>query len=79
VLVDRIRYLLIARLLRLTRLLVLTERYQVMVTTFLKLIRSLMPYLGITFCLVCFFCTSSVQVKFICTIYFFCYISESET
>ena len=40
---DRIRYLLIARLLRLTRLLVLMERYQVMVTTFLKLIPSLMP------------------------------------
>jgi two pore calcium channel protein len=59
---EWIRYLLIARLLRLTRLLVLMERYQVMVTTFLKLIPSLMPYLGITFCLMCFFCTLGVQL-----------------
>jgi len=59
---EWIRYLLIARLLRLTRLLVLVERYQVMVTTFLKLIPSLMPYLGITFCLMCFFCTLGIQL-----------------
>jgi two pore calcium channel protein len=59
---EWIRYLLIARLLRLTRLLVLMERYQVMVTTFLKLIPSLMPYLGITFCLMCFFCSLGVQL-----------------
>jgi two pore calcium channel protein len=58
---EWIRYLLIARLLRLTRLLVLMERYQVMVSTFLKLIPSLMPYLGITFCIMCFFCTLGVQ------------------
>ena len=61
-LAGRIRYLLIARLLRLTRLLVLMERYKVMVSTFLKLIPSLMPYLGITFLLMCFFCTLGVQV-----------------
>jgi hypothetical protein len=62
-LAGRIRYLLIARLLRLTRLLVLMERYKVMVSTFLKLIPSLMPYLGITFLLMCFFCTLGVQVR----------------
>ncbi|XP_024390296.1 two pore calcium channel protein 1 [Physcomitrium patens] len=59
---ELIRYLLIARLLRLTRLLVLVERYKVMVATFFKLIPNLMPYLGIVFCLMCLFCSLGVHL-----------------
>lgn len=60
---HRIRYLLIARLLRLMRLLVLVERYKVMVGTFFKLIPSLTPYLGIIFCLMCLFCSLGIHVR----------------
>lgn len=59
---EWIRYLLICRLLRLTRLLVLVERYKVMVATFFKLIPNLMPYLGIVFCLMCLFCSLGVHL-----------------
>ncbi|KAG0562970.1 hypothetical protein KC19_9G186300 [Ceratodon purpureus] len=59
---EWIRYLLICRLLRLTRLLVLVERYKVMVSTFFKLIPNLMPYLGIVFCLMCLFCSLGVHL-----------------
>ncbi|CAM6046974.1 unnamed protein product [Sphagnum compactum] len=59
---EEIRYLLIARLLRLTRLLVLVEQYKVLVSTFFKLIPSVMPYLGVTFCSMCLFCILGNQV-----------------
>lgn len=59
---EWIRYLLIARLMRLTRLLVLVERYKVMVATFFKLIPNLMPYLGMVFCLMCIFCSLGVHL-----------------
>lgn len=59
---EWIRYLLIARLLRLTRLLVLVERYKVMVATFFKLIPNLLPYLGMVFCLMCVFCSLGVHL-----------------
>jgi two pore calcium channel protein len=59
---EWIRYLLIARLLRLTRLLVLVKQYKVLVSTFFKLIPSVMPYLGVTFCCMCLFCILGNQV-----------------
>ncbi|KAL3701109.1 hypothetical protein R1sor_019131 [Riccia sorocarpa] len=59
---GRIRYLLIAQVLRLFRGLMLIERYRVKVGTFIKLIRHLLPYLGINFFLMCIYCTMGVQV-----------------
>lgn len=59
---EWIRYLLIARMLRLIRLLVHIRRYRAFVATFLTLIPSLMPYLGTVFCVLCLYCTLGVQL-----------------
>ncbi|XP_008793100.1 two pore calcium channel protein 1 isoform X2 [Phoenix dactylifera] len=59
---EWIRYLLIARMLRLIRLLLHIRRYRAFVATFLTLIPSLMPYLGIIFCLLCIYCSLGVQL-----------------
>lgn len=59
---EWIRYLLIARLLRLIRLLVHVDRYRVIISTFLKLIPRLTPYLGMIFCLMCIYCSLGVQL-----------------
>lgn len=68
--VYRIRYLLIARMLRLIRLLMHVQQYRAFVATFLTLIPSLMPYLGTIFCILCVYCSLGVQVHqcliFIC-------------
>lgn len=58
---EWIRYLLIARMLRLIRLLMHVRRYRAFVATFLTLIPSLMPYLGTIFCVLCFYCSLGVQ------------------
>jgi hypothetical protein len=60
--VCRIRYLLIARLLRLIRILMYVRSYQAFVATFLTLIPSLMPYLGTIFCVMCIYCSLGIQV-----------------
>lgn len=59
----RIRYLLLARMLRLIRLLMHVKQYRGFVATFLTLIPSLMPYLGIIFCVLCIYCSLGVQVN----------------
>ncbi|MCO5597029.1 hypothetical protein L7F22_051102 [Adiantum nelumboides] len=59
---EWIRYLLIARLLRLIRLLLHVKRYRVIISTFLKLIPRLTPYLGMIFCLMCIYCSIGVQL-----------------
>lgn len=59
---EWIRYLLIARLLRLIRLLLHVKRYRVIISTFLKLIPRLTPYLGMIFCLMCLYCSIGVQL-----------------
>ncbi|KAG0491078.1 hypothetical protein HPP92_007941 [Vanilla planifolia] len=59
---EWIRYLLIARMLRLIRLLLRVQRYRAFVATFLTLIPSLMPYLGIIFCVLCIYCSAGVQL-----------------
>lgn len=59
---EWIRYLLIARMLRLIRLLMHVRRYRAFVATFLTLIPSLMPYLGTIFCVLCFYCSLGVQI-----------------
>lgn len=59
---EWIRYLLIARLLRLIRLLVHVERYRVIISTFLKLIPRLTPYLAMIFCVMCLYCSLGVQL-----------------
>ncbi|PQQ19050.1 hypothetical protein Pyn_16967 [Prunus yedoensis var. nudiflora] len=59
---TRIRYLLIARMLRLIRILMHVQRYRAFIATFLALIPSLMPYLGTIFCILCIYCTLGVQV-----------------
>lgn len=61
-LVNRIRYLLIARMLRLIRLLIHVRRCRAFIATFLTLIPSLMPYLGTLFCVMCVYCSLGVQV-----------------
>lgn len=60
---NRIRYLLLARMLRLIRLLMHVKRYRAFVATFLTLIPSLMPYLGIIFCILCIYCSLGEQVR----------------
>ncbi|KAL4585328.1 hypothetical protein LXL04_009946 [Taraxacum kok-saghyz] len=57
-----VRYLLIARMLRLIRLLMHVQRYRAFVATFLTLIPSLMPFLGTIFCVMCIYCTIGIQV-----------------
>lgn len=59
---EWIRYLLIARLLRLIRLLMHVQQYRAFVATFLTLIPSLMPYLGTIFCVLCIYCSVGVQI-----------------
>ncbi|GJW79281.1 two pore calcium channel protein 1 isoform X2 [Tanacetum coccineum] len=59
---EWIRYLLIARMLRLIRLLMHVKRYRAFIATFLTLIPSLMPYLGTVFCVMCIYCTLGIQV-----------------
>ncbi|KAM7272062.1 hypothetical protein ACFE04_031276 [Oxalis oulophora] len=59
---EWIRYLLIARMLRLIRLLLHVESYRAFIATFLTLIPSLMPYLGTIFCILCIYCSIGVQV-----------------
>ncbi|XP_020581942.1 LOW QUALITY PROTEIN: two pore calcium channel protein 1 [Phalaenopsis equestris] len=59
---EWIRYLLIARMLRLIRLLLNVRQYRGFVATFLTLIPSLMPYLGIIFCVLCIYCSAGVQL-----------------
>ncbi|KAL4281329.1 hypothetical protein GQ457_03G006550 [Hibiscus cannabinus] len=58
---EWIRYLLLARMLRLIRLLMHVQSYRAFVATFLTLIPSLMPYLGTIFCVLCIYCTIGVQ------------------
>ncbi|XP_004487279.1 two pore calcium channel protein 1 isoform X2 [Cicer arietinum] len=59
---EWIRYLLLARMLRLIRLLMHVKRFRGFVATFLSLIPSLMPYLGTIFCVLCIYCSIGVQI-----------------
>ncbi|KAH9744011.1 Two pore calcium channel protein 1 [Citrus sinensis] len=59
---EWIRYLLLARMLRLIRLLMHVQQYRGFVATFLTLIPSLMPYLGTIFCVQCIYCSLGVQI-----------------
>ncbi|KAI4322675.1 hypothetical protein L6164_022345 [Bauhinia variegata] len=59
---EWIRYLLLARMLRLIRLLMHVQRCRAFVATFLTLIPSLMPYLGTIFCVLCIYCSLGVQI-----------------
>ncbi|KAL5082203.1 hypothetical protein RYX36_010624 [Vicia faba] len=59
---EWIRYLLLARMLRLIRLLMHVQRFRSFVATFLTLIPSLMPYLGTIFCILCIYCSLGVQI-----------------
>jgi two pore calcium channel protein len=59
---EWIRYLLLARMFRILRLLMHVKRYRAFISTFLTLIPSLMPYLGIIFCVMCFYCSIGVQI-----------------
>ncbi|KAL4620409.1 hypothetical protein ACB092_06G151900 [Castanea dentata] len=59
---EWIRYLLLARMLRLIRLLMYVKRYRAFIATFLTLIPSLMPYLGTIFCVLCIYCSLGVQI-----------------
>ncbi|XP_024987640.1 two pore calcium channel protein 1B [Cynara cardunculus var. scolymus] len=59
---EWIRYLLIARMLRLIRILMHVQRYRAFIATFLTLIPSLMPYLGTVFCVMCIYCSMGIQI-----------------
>ncbi|WCJ30756.1 Two pore calcium channel protein 1 [Euphorbia peplus] len=59
---EWIRYLLLARMLRLIRLLMHVKSYRAFISTFLTLIPSLMPYLGTIFCILCVYCSLGVQI-----------------
>lgn len=59
---EWIRYLLIARMMRLIRLLIHVQRYRAFVATFFTLIPSLMPYLGTIFCVLCIYCSLGLQL-----------------
>lgn len=59
---EWIRYLIIARLLRLTRILMRIPRYRKIIATFFTLIPSLTPYLGIIFCVMCLYCSLGLQL-----------------
>lgn len=59
---EWIRYLLLARLLRLIRLLMHVQRCRAFLATFLTLIPSLMPYLGTIFCVLCIYCSLGLQL-----------------
>lgn len=59
---EWIRYLVLARMLRLIRLLMHVQRYRAFIATFITLIPSLMPYLGTIFCVLCIYCSLGVQI-----------------
>lgn len=59
---EWIRYLILARVLRLIRLLMHVKRYRAFVATFLTLLPSLMPYLGTIFCVMCIYSSLGVQI-----------------
>lgn len=59
---EWIRYLILARVLRLIRLLMHVKRYRAFVATFLTLLPSLMPYLGTIFCVMCVYSSLGVQI-----------------
>ncbi|XP_048232249.1 two pore calcium channel protein 1A isoform X2 [Ricinus communis] len=59
---EWIRYLLLARVLRLIRLFMYSTNYRAFVTTFLNLMQSLMPYLGSVFCVLCIYCSLGEQI-----------------
>lgn len=59
---NRIRYLLLGRMLRLTRILLQVRRFRAFVATFFTLMSSLLPYLGIVFCILCVYCSIGLQV-----------------
>ncbi|KAL6561625.1 mitochondrial thiamine pyrophosphate transporter [Orobanche minor] len=59
---EWIRYLLIARMFRLIRLLMRVQQYRAFVATFLTLLPSLVPYLGTIFCVLCIYCSLGVQI-----------------
>lgn len=59
---NRIRYLLLGRVLRLTRILLQVQRFRAFVATFFTLMSSLLPYLGIVFCVLCMYCSLGLQV-----------------
>ncbi|KAM3332101.1 hypothetical protein ACQJBY_027744 [Aegilops geniculata] len=59
---EWIRYLLLGRVLRLTRILLQVQRFRAFVATFFTLMSSLMPYLGIVFCILCMYCSLGLQI-----------------
>ncbi|XP_021850725.2 two pore calcium channel protein 1A [Spinacia oleracea] len=59
---EWIRYLILARVLRLVRLSMRVKSYRAFVATFLTLIPSLMPYLGTVFCVMCIYSSLGVQI-----------------
>ncbi|XP_040379663.1 two pore calcium channel protein 1 [Oryza brachyantha] len=59
---EWIRYLLLGRMLRLTRILLQVQRFRAFVATFFTLMSSLMPYLGIVFCTLCIYCSLGLQI-----------------
>ncbi|KAK9689885.1 hypothetical protein RND81_09G088100 [Saponaria officinalis] len=59
---EWIRYLILARVLRLIRLLMRVKQYRAFVATFLTLLPSLMPYLGTIFCVMCVYSSLGVQL-----------------
>ncbi|RYQ97448.1 hypothetical protein Ahy_B08g093496 isoform H [Arachis hypogaea] len=59
---EWIRYLLLARMLRLIRLLMHVKQFRGFVATFLTLLPSLTPYFGIIFCVLCIYCSVGVQI-----------------
>ncbi|KAB1209932.1 Two pore calcium channel protein 1 [Morella rubra] len=59
---EWIRYLLLARMLRLIRLLMHVQRYRAFIATFIGLVPSLMPYFGTIFCVLCIYCSLGVQI-----------------
>ncbi|GMH12091.1 hypothetical protein Nepgr_013932 [Nepenthes gracilis] len=59
---EWIRYLILARVLRLIRLLMHVKRCRAFIATFSNLIPSLMPYLGTIFCVMCIYSSLGVQI-----------------
>ncbi|XP_062217750.1 two pore calcium channel protein 1 isoform X1 [Phragmites australis] len=59
---EWIRYLLLGRMLRLTRILLQVRRFRAFVATFFTLMSSLLPYLGIVFCILCVYCSIGLQI-----------------
>ncbi|KAF8696013.1 hypothetical protein HU200_036894 [Digitaria exilis] len=59
---EWIRYLLLGRMLRLTRILLQVRRFRAFVATFITLMSSLLPYLGTVFCILCVYCSIGLQI-----------------